>query len=108
MWLGLKKQKKIRHVVRFEGMITPLSRGSSFSEDFDSFEEEKISDWQTELDDPFFSDSGKGLKNYSALLTPEGPKISFPRIDPNAVGIRNFKFLKQASLIIRIWNQEHK
>ena len=62
MWLGLKKQKKIRHVVRFEGMITPLSRGSSFSEDFDSFEEEKISDWQTELDDPFFSDSGKGLK----------------------------------------------
>ena len=42
------------------------SRGSSFSEDFDSFEEEKISDWQTELDDPFFSDSGKGLKNYSA------------------------------------------
>ena len=96
MWLGLKKQKKIRHVVRFEGMITPLSRGSSFSEDFDSFEEEKISDWQTELDDPFFSDSGKGLKNYSALLTPEGPKISFPRIDPSAVGIRNFKFFKQS------------
>jgi hypothetical protein len=28
MYLGLKKQKKIRHNVRFEGMITPLSRGS--------------------------------------------------------------------------------
>ena len=49
MWLGLQKQKKIRHhvsenlknekhpsfQVRFEGMITPLSRGSSFCEDFD-------------------------------------------------------------------------
>ena len=51
MWLGLQKQKKIRHhvrfstisegrflifiKVRFEGMITPLSRGSSFCEDFD-------------------------------------------------------------------------
>ena len=63
--MGFKKQKKIRHVVRFEGMITPLSRGSSFSEDFDSFEEEKLSDWQTELDDPFFSDSASAITKIS-------------------------------------------
>ncbi|CAG5094843.1 Oidioi.mRNA.OKI2018_I69.XSR.g13909.t1.cds [Oikopleura dioica] len=69
MWLGLQKQKKIRHHVRFEGMITPLSRGSSFCEDFDPVlpenEEMRASPELDEMDDPFFSDSVSAMTKIS-------------------------------------------
>ena len=63
MYLGLKKQKKIRHHVRFEGMITPLSRGSSFVE-FDDLDFDQRSEY-TEIEDCFITDSESALTKIS-------------------------------------------
>ena len=63
MYLGLKKQKKIRHHVRFEGMITPLSRGSSFVE-FDDLDFDQKSEY-TEIEDCFITDSESALTKIS-------------------------------------------
>lgn len=69
MYLGLKKQKKIRHNVRFEGMITPLSRGSSFADGFDDLETDGHSEWNhsiyTEIDDFLVSDSESAVTKIS-------------------------------------------
>ena len=69
MYLGLKKQKKIRHNVRFEGMITPLSRGSSFADGFDDLEGDGQSEWDqsiyTEIDDFLVSDSESAVTKIS-------------------------------------------
>ena len=69
MYLGLKKQKKIRHNVRFEGMITPLSRGSSFADGFDDLEGDGHSEWDqsiyTEIDDFLISDSESAVTKIS-------------------------------------------
>ena len=66
MYLGLKKQKKIRHHVRFEGMITPLSRGSSFASGFDElddhFDDQKSE--YTEIDD-YLIDSESAMTKIS-------------------------------------------
>ena len=47
-------------------MVTPLSRGSSFSEVFDPIDDDVRTLWcPTELDDPMFSDSQSALTKIS-------------------------------------------
>lgn len=46
-------------------MITPLSRGSSFSEDFDDLADDAVSEWPSEIFDPFFSDSQSAVTEIS-------------------------------------------
>jgi len=46
-------------------MVTPLSRGSSFSEDFDDLGDDVVSEWPSEFDDPFFSDSASAVTKIS-------------------------------------------
>ena len=65
MYLGMKKQKKIRHHVRFEGMITPLSRGSSFVSGFDDLDIDDQQSNYTEIDDYLVTDSESALTKIS-------------------------------------------
>ena len=46
-------------------MVTPLSRGSSFSEDLNESEDDNLSNWPSEFEDPFFSDSQSALTKIS-------------------------------------------
>ena len=95
MYLGLKKQKKIRHHVRFEGMITPLSRGSSFVE-FDDLDFDQRSEY-TEIEDCFITDSESALTKISdssvwtssKLGWQKSVKPHFGTFNPSAGGMIN-------------------